>query len=460
MSNILDKFLIDAEKRSFDPEHRRRLDYNIGQYDEKVIIGKRQFSDLELARRRAANRKHKVLSNLDRYLIEFETQFEKRGGKVIWAPSEKDAQKEILSIIKKANAHLIVKQKTMLSEELEINELLEKNKREVVETDLGEYIVQVAGEKPYHILTPAMHKSKEDVAKLFHEKFGTPLSSTPEDIAHFVREKLRMKFIRADVGITGGNFLIADAGALVLTENEGNGLLSYSFPKIHIAIVGIEKIIPSLEDLDLFLPLLATYGTGQKITAYNNLIFGPKLNGEPDGPEQMFVILIDNRRTEVLKHKEQRQGLSCIRCGACLNACPIYRSIGGYTYGAVYTGPIGSVISPHYLGLKDYNHLSYACSLCGRCTEVCSMHIPLHELLLYNRNETVIKGFPKPVWKMMMKGWRTVMLRRWIIDKTGSGIKNKAFKIFFKKWWGPRRELPKFAEKNFKQLWLERQQNN
>jgi L-lactate dehydrogenase complex protein LldF len=460
MSNILDKFLFDAEKRSFDPEHRRRLDYNIGQYDEKVIIGKRQFSDLELARRRAANRKHKVLSNLDRYLIEFETQFEKLGGKVIWAPSEKDAQKEILSIIKKANAHLIVKQKTMLSEELEINELLEKNKREVVETDLGEYIVQVAGEKPYHILTPAMHKSKEDVAKLFHEKFGTPLSSTPEDIAHFVREKLRMKFIRADVGITGGNFLIADAGALVLTENEGNGLLSYSFPKIHIAIVGIEKIIPSLEDLDLFLPLLATYGTGQKITAYNNLIFGPKLNGEPDGPEQMFVILIDNRRTEVLKHKEQRQGLSCIRCGACLNACPIYRSIGGYTYGAVYSGPIGSVISPHYLGLKDYNHLSYACSLCGRCTEVCSMHIPLHELLLYNRNETVIKGFPKPVWKMMMKGWRTVMLRRWIIDKTGSGIKNKAFKIFFKKWWGPRRELPKFAEKNFKQLWLERQQNN
>ncbi|MGA3014540.1 MAG: lactate utilization protein B [Bacteroidales bacterium] len=460
MSNILDKFLVDAEKRSFDPEHRRRLDFNIGQYDEKVIVGKRQFSNLELARRRAANRKHKVLSNLDRYLIEFETQFEKRGGKVIWAPTEKDAQKEILSIIKKADAHLIVKQKTMLSEELEINELLQKNKREIVETDLGEYIVQVAGEKPYHILTPAMHKSKEDVAKLFHEKFGTPLTSTPEDIAHFVREKLRIKFIRADVGITGGNFLIADVGALVLTENEGNGLLSYSFPKIHIAVVGIEKIIPSLEDLDLFLPLLATYGTGQKITAYNNLIFGPKLNGEPDGPEQMFVILIDNRRTEVLKHKEQRQSLYCIRCGACLNACPIYRSIGGYTYGAVYSGPIGSVISPHYLGLKDYNHLSYACSLCGRCTEVCSIHIPLHELLLYNRNETVIKGFPKPVWKMMMKGWRTVMLHRWIIDKTGSGIKNKAFKIFFKKWWGPRRELPKFAEKNFKQLWLERQQNN
>ena len=284
MSNILDKFLADAEKRSFDPEHRRRLDFNIGRYDEQVIKGKQQFSELEIARRRAAMRKHKVLNNLDRYLIEFESNFEKHGGKVIWASTEKDAQKEILAIIKKADAHLIVKQKTMLSEELEINELLQKHKREVVETDLGEFIVQVAGEKPYHILTPAMHKSKEDVAELFNKKFGTPLQSTPEDIARFVRELLRIKFIHADVGITGGNFLVADIGALVLTENEGNGLLSYAFPKIHIAIVGIEKIIPSMDDLDLFIPLLATYGTGQKITAYNNLIFGPKLNNEPDGP--------------------------------------------------------------------------------------------------------------------------------------------------------------------------------
>lgn len=458
MSKILEKFLTDAEKRSFDPEHRRRLDFNIGKYDEKVIGGKQQFSDLELARRRAAMRKYKVLSNLDRYLLEFESNFEKRGGKIIWAPSEKEAQKEILSIIKRVNAHLIVKQKTMLSEELEINELLQKHKREVVETDLGEFIVQVAGEKPYHILTPAMHKSKEDVAKLFHEKFGTPPDSTPDYIAHFVRDRLRNKFMKADVGITGGNFLVADAGALILVENEGNGLLSYAFPKVHIAVVGIEKIIPSLDDLDLFLPLLATYGTGQKITAYNNLIFGPKQADETDGPEEMYVVLIDNRRTEVLKHKEQRQALSCSRCGACLNACPIYRSVGGYTYGAVYSGPIGSIISPHYLGLKDYNHLSYACSLCGKCTEVCSMHIPLHELLLFNRNETVKKGFSKATWKIMMKGWKIVMLHRWMIDRAGSGMKNKFFKIYFKKWWGPRRELPKFSEKNFKQLWQEKQQ--
>ena len=460
MSSILDKFLADAEKRSFDPEHRKRLDFNIGRYDEKVITGKEQYSDIELARRRAAMRKHKVLSNLDRYLVEFESNFEKRGGKIIWAPSEKDAQKEILSIIKKADAHLIVKQKTMLSEELEINEFLQKHKREVLETDLGEYIVQLAGEKPYHILTPAMHKSKEDVAQLFHEKFGTPLQSTPEDIARFVREQLRIKFIRADVGITGGNFLVADSGALVLTENEGNGLLCYAFPKIHIAVVGIEKIIPSLDDLDLFLPLLATYGTGQNITAYNNIIFGPKMYGETDGPEKMYIILIDNRRTEILKHTEQRQALACIRCGACLNACPVYRSIGGYTYGAVYSGPIGSVISPHYLGMKDYNHLSFASSLCGKCTEVCSIHIPLHELLLYNRNEAVKKGFAKSGWKFIMKGLKIMMLRRWMIDKAGPGMKNRVFRIYFRKKWGSRRELPKFAEMNFKQMWLEKHQEN
>jgi len=456
MSNILDKFLADAEKRSFDPEHRRRLDFNIGRYDEKVVTGKLQYLDLELARRRAALRKHKAINSLDKYLLEFESNFEKRGGKVIWAPSEKEAQKEIMMIVKKANAQIIVKQKTMLSEELEINELLQKHKREVIETDLGEYIVQVAGEKPYHILTPAMHKSKEDVAKLFNEKFGTPINSTPEDIAHFVREQLRMKFIRADIGITGGNFLVADAGALVLTENEGNGLLCYSFPKIHIAVVGIEKIIPSLEDLDLFLPLLATFGTGQLITAYNNIIFGPKTAKEPDGPDQMYVILIDNGRTDVLGLKEQRKALTCIRCGACLNGCPVYKSIGGYTYGTVYSGPIGSVISPHLNGLKDYHHLSDASSLCGNCSQVCPVKIPIHELLLYNRNLSVKEGHSGVGWKIIMKGWNKVMLHRWILDRTGPSIKNRFLKIFFRKKWGKRREIPRIANKSFRQLWKEK----
>ncbi len=455
MNHIYQKFLEDAGKKAFDPEHRRRLDHNIGRYDDQVEKGRSRWQNLELARRRAANAKHKVINNLDKYLAEFENNFSKRGGKVIWAPTEKDAQREILHIVKAAKAQVIVKQKTMVSEEVELNELFEKNKREVFETDLGEYIVQLAGEKPYHILTPAMHKSKEDVAQLFHEKFNMPPGSKPEEITRFVREKLRVEFARADVGITGGNFLVADVGAVSLTENEGNGLLCMAFPKIHIVVVGIEKLIPSIEDLDLFLPLLAQHGTGQHLTVYNNLVFGPRTEFEPDGPEEMYVVLLDNRRTEVLKYREQRKALSCIRCGACLNGCPIYRSVGGYTYKATYSGPIGSVISPHYLGLKEYNHLSFASSLCGKCTEVCPVHIPLHELLLHNRHEAVVRKYVSYSWRTIVSGWKTVMLHRWMIDKPSAKLKNRMIGKFGKKMWGPRRELPKIAPKSFRDLWKE-----
>ncbi len=460
MNSTAHQFLEKASLKSFDQEHRRRLDFNIGKYDQAVLLGKQQYKDLELAKRRAANLKGRVINKLDTYLIEFQKNFEKRGGKVIWAHSGRDAQKEILQIVKKAKAKVIVKQKTMVSEELEINELFEKNKREVFETDLGEYIVQLEGEKPYHIVTPAMHKSKEDISALFHKKFDLPENSPPEAITKFVREKLRSEFIRADIGITGANFLIADVGAVALTENEGNGILTFSFPKIHIVITGIEKLIPTLEDLDLFYPLLATYGTGQRMTVYNNVLFGPKKSEEPDGPEEMYVILLDNKRTEILKHSEQRKALSCIRCGACLNECPVYKSIGGHTYGTVYSGPIGSVISPHFLGMREYNHLSFASSLCGKCTEVCPLKIPLHELLLYNRREAVSSKYTSFMWRRMVWGWKYAMLHRWTLDKPGPSIKNSVVKRFGKKLWGPRRVLPKIAQKSFKELWNEQRSIN
>ena len=460
MNQAHHKFNEDASRRAFDMEQRRRLNYNIGKYDAAVTRGLGQFQNLELAKRRAANIKHKVINNLDKYLVEFENNFERRGGKVIWATGEKEAQKEILNIIKKAKAQVIVKQKSMISEEIELNEALEKHKKEVFETDLGEFIVQIAGEKPYHIVTPAMHKSKEDVSKLFHEKFGLPENSKPEEITLFVRDQLRKEFIRADVGITGGNFLLADMGAVVLTENEGNGLLSIAFPRIHIAIVGIEKLIPSFDDLDLFLPLLAHHGTGQHITVYNNIVLGPKTEWEVDGPEEMYVILLDNHRTDVLMLKEQRRALSCIRCGACLNGCPIYKNVGGYTYGAVYSGPIGAVISPHFKGFKDYNHLSFASSLCGKCTEVCPVKIPLHELLLYNRNIAVTKKYVSFFWRKVNSGWKMVMMRRWMLDKPGSKLKNRMINRFGKKLWGPRRALPKVAPKSFKELWKDRSESS
>ncbi len=450
------KFLKDAEKISFDQDHRRKIEYNISKYNTAVAKGKQQFSDLDLARKRAANLKHKILNDLDKYLIEFEVNFEKNGGKVIYAPTKKDAVKEILAILKRLKAGSVVKSKSIMTEELEMNEILEKKKIEPIETDLGEFIVQLAGEKPYHILTPAMHKSKEDVAALYHEKFDLPDDSTPAQIAEFTRKYLRNKYGEAEAGITGANFLLADVGAVCLTENEGNGLMSMSFPKVHIAIAGIEKLIPSINDLQLFWPLLSTMGTGQNVTAYNSILFGPKKEDEADGPEEMYVILLDNRRTQVLKQERTRRALSCIRCGACLNACPVYRTIGGYTYSTVYTGPIGSVITPYLENMRDYKHLSYASSLCGNCTDVCPVEIPLHELLLVNRNKSIEQGLYSAGEKFVMRIMRMVLMHRGLMN-IGGGMKNTLFKNFFASAWGPRRELPRLEAKTFNKLWKEQQ---
>jgi L-lactate dehydrogenase complex protein LldF len=446
-------FLAQSQKIVPDAEHRRKLSFNILQYDKKVVEGKKQYSNLELARQRAAVLKWRSIENLDKNLVAFETNFQRRGGKVIWAQDEDDAIREIISILKKSDVKTVVKSKSMTTEEIHINHHLEKENIESVETDLGEYIVQLRNEAPYHIVTPAMHLSKEDVAKTFNEKFKLPLDSTPKDIAGFVRTRLREKYMTAGAGITGANFLIADTGGVVVTENEGNAMMSVSFPKIHIVIAGIEKIIPSLTDLDLFLPLLATHGTGQNVTVYNSVFTGPRFQKEEDGPEDMYVILLDNGRTELLEKQNQRQALSCIRCGACLNACPVYQSVGGHAYGTTYSGPIGSVITPHFKSMKDFRHLSFASSLCGRCTEVCPVKIDVHKLLLHNRADAVAEGLTKTSERWVFFFWKKAMLNRETMNKGGAKAKNFILRNFFKKQWGTRRELPTIAPRSFNEMW-------
>lgn len=456
MANHHEAFLEAAEQKTFDAEHKRKLKFNIGQYDKKVAEGKQQYMNLELARSRASALKHKVIENLDKYLIEFEAAFIKRGGKVIWAQDADEAVKEIMQIMNRANAKTVVKAKSMITEEIHLNESLEKNGIESLETDLGEYIQQLDGEPPYHIVTPAMHKSKEDVAKLFHEKQGTPIDWTPQQITAHVRQLLREKYTTAEVGVSGVNFLIADIGAIAVTENEGNAMMSMSYPKVHIAVSGIEKLIPSYLDLDLFWPLLATHGTGQNVTVYNTILTGPRQPGEPDGPEEMYVVLVDNGRTNLLAQPEQRRALHCIRCGACLNACPVYNNIGGHSYGTVYSGPIGKVIMPHMGGMEEYKHLSFASSLCGRCTEVCPVKIDLHKLLLVNRKDGVKSGHTTKTENWIWYFWKTGMLRRSKMEKGGAKLKNFMLRQFFKKSWGERRDLPKIAPKSFNQVWRER----
>lgn len=452
MKETASTFLAKSTIKAADLDHRNKVNFNINRYDSTVPFGKQQFNDVHLARERAKNIKWRAIESLDQYLEAFEANFTARGGKVIWAETAEDALAQIHEICKEKNCKSIVKSKSMVTEEIHLNKFLEKHNIESVETDLGEYIQQLAGETPYHIVTPAMHKSKEDIAKLFYEKLNTKPNLNPEQLTLVAREKLREKYVTAEIGITGANFIIADTGSIAVTENEGNARLSSAFPKTHIAIVGIEKIIPSFTDLGLFWPLLATYGTGQTITSYNSVISGPRQPGETDGPTEMYVILLDNGRTKILANEVQRESLYCIRCGACLNACPVYKNIGGHSYGTTYSGPIGSVITPQMSSMKEWKHLSYASSLCGNCTEVCAVKINLHELLLDNRSEAVEQGAVSWQEKIAWKVWKKASLNRKMMNKGSQGIKNWVVNKMVTGW-NKRRGDINFPEKTFNEMW-------
>lgn len=455
MNEIHAKFIKDSESKAFDVEHRNKLNFNISKYDEAVVRGKKQYSDLEAAKIRATKIKRNALNGLDILLAEFETNFQLNGGKIIWAEDSQEAIKEILSIVEKHNIKKVVKSKSMVTEEIELNKHLAAYGVEAMETDLGEFIVQLDGDKPYHIVTPAMHKSKEEVAKLFNQKFNLDPKSTPEQITSFVRKHLRSKFLNADAGISGVNFLISDIGAIAITENEGNGVLSTSMPKVHIAIAGIERMIPSYKDMDLFWSLLSTYGTGQKISSYNTIISGPKKDDEVDGPTDVYLVLLDNGRTKVLETNPQKEALACIRCGACLNVCPIYKNIGGHAYGTVYSGPIGSIISPIMKGMEDYNHLAFACTLCGLCTEECPVSIPLHKLLLYTRRDAVKAGHVDKSFARTMKYYKMAMKNRKLVEMIPLSLKNTILKFALKGNLSDYRDMPTAVE-SFNSQWKKR----
>lgn len=455
MSDISEKFIAKSTIKAADLQHRKTINFNIGRYNAVVPQGKTQFRDVHLARERAKNVKWRAIETLDQQLENFELNFSKRGGKVIWAETGAQAIDEIVKICKEKRCKTLVKSKSMATEEIHLNKAMQDNGIDSIETDLGEYIQQLDGEAPYHIVTPAMHKSKEDVARLFNDKLGTDINLTPTELTQVARGILREKYTQAEVGVTGANFIISDIGAVAVTENEGNARLSAAFPKTHIVIVGIEKMIPSLSDLALFWPLLSTFGTGQKITVYNSIIAGPRQAGEPDGPEEMYVILLDNGRTNILQNPVQRESLYCIRCGACLNACPVYKNIGGHTYGTTYSGPIGSVITPNLEGIESFKHLSYASSLCGNCTEVCAVKINLHELLLDNRQQSVEDGHTTLTERAAWKMWKLASLNRGMMNMGNGALKNKVVNGLFKDWNRHRSDL-NFSKRTFNQLWKER----
>src|SRR3954468_13928886 len=395
MSSPFQQFKEQAEVLTHDLRHRDIVQTALRKYEIVRDKSRGAFQDYRAARQAAAETKWEALNHLDKYLAEFADKLEARGTKVHWASTAQQARDIILGIIREKKARSIVKSKAMTSEEIHLNEALEGAGFQVVESDWGEFIVQLRKEPPYHIVFPAMHLTRGDISELFTRELGSAPTQNPEDLTMIARQALRQKYITADVGLTGANFAIAETGMISITENEGNARLTAALPKTMITLVGIEKVLPRLEDLALFLPMLATAGTGQAITCYNSMYGGPRQPGEADGPEEYHVVLLDNSRTRLLADAEQRDALHCIRCGACLNVCPIYKNVGGHTYGTTYSGPIGSVITPHLRGLQNWKHLSYASSLCGACTEACPVKIDLHHHLLQNRRNAAKQ---KPLW--------------------------------------------------------------
>src|SRR6201991_869010 len=354
------------------------------------------LSNWEDLRSQARAVKDEVLLHLDQYLEAFVAKAESRGAKFHWARDAAEANSIILKLTQAHNAKTIVKSKSMTTEETHLNVALEDAGLQVVETDLGEYIIQLAEETPSHIIVPAIHKTKKQIAELFTSELGIPPTDDVDKLTSTARATLRDRFAAADIGISGVNFGIAETGTILIVENEGNIRLTTSLPRVHIAVMGIEKIIPRLADEDVFLKLLPRSGTGQRLTTYQSFITGTKRNPDDEGPEELHIVLLDNGRSRMLSHPVTRQSLACIRCGACLNACPVYQQIGGHAYGSVYPGPIGAVITPQLMGLEKTAQLPYASSLCGACREVCPVKIDIPELLLHLRAE-VTQGTKEPV---------------------------------------------------------------
>jgi L-lactate dehydrogenase complex protein LldF len=396
--------------------------------------------------------KDDVLLHLDRYLKEFVRNAESRGAKIHWARDAAEANSIICGLATERRARVVVKSKSMTTEETHLNMALEAAGMEVVETDLGEYIIQLAEETPSHIIAPAIHKTRGQIAELFTAELGMAPTDDVAQLTSTARSTLRDRFAAADVGISGVNFGVAETGTIVIVENEGNIRLTTSLPRMHIAVMGIEKIIPRFSDLDVFLKLLPRSGTGQRLTTYQSFITGTKRHGTDEGPEELHIVLLDNGRSRMLAHPVTRQSLACIRCGACLNACPVYQQVGGHAYGSVYPGPIGAVITPQLMGIEKTSQLPYASSLCGACREVCPVKIDIPRLLLHLRGEiSPRKG--SVAERLAFKVWARVMTSPMLYKMSSVAGRVMQRIVPLSRAWTRGRDLRPIESSSFHDLW-------
>jgi len=388
----------------------RRVTENLGTRRVQVTS---ELPHWEALRDRAKRIKEHALAHLDRYLEQLEEAVRARGGQVHWARDAEEACACVVRICREAGARRVAKSKSMVTEEVELNRALVAAGLEVVETDLGEFVVQISGDRPSHLIAPIIHRRREDVAELFSRHLGTPPDAPVPVLTAAARSHLRQAFLRADVGITGANFLVAETGTVVLVENEGNARMVTSLPRVHVAVAGIEKVVPRLADLAVFLPLLVRSATGQRLSAYVSLLNGPRGPGELDGPEVFHLVLVDNGRSALLADPELREALQCIRCSACLNVCPVYERTGGHAYGSVYSGPIGAVLTPGLTGGVGLVDLPFASSLCGACREACPLRIDIPRMLVALRARAA----------RTPQAWReraAVRLAAWVLARPGA----------------------------------------
>jgi L-lactate dehydrogenase complex protein LldF len=423
------------------------------------------LADSDRLRDHAKRIKEHALAHLDTYLEQLEAAIQRVGGQVHWASTAEDARQIIRDIATRNQCKRAVKSKSMTSEEIHLNPALEAAGIEVTETDFGEYIIQLAGERPSHLVAPAIHHTRESIARILSQHVGEPLPDDAQALAMTGRRLLRDKFYRADLGITGANFAVAETGTIVLVTNEGNGRLTTTWPRIHVALMGMEKVIPRLEDLPVFLKLLARAATGHPLSVYTTLVTGPRRPGELDGPEQFHLVLLDNGRSRILA-SPYRESLQCIRCGACLNACPVYRRIGGHAYGGVYAGPIGSILTPLYDSVAENPHLPHASSLCGACLAACPVRINIPHMLIGLRELQHHGGRPgAEAWAYRL--WRGMLQRPWLYRLALRGARLLLRSFARAGWlrhlpgpgrgWTAARDFPAPAPRSFRERWEELQ---
>ncbi|MED4531904.1 LutB/LldF family L-lactate oxidation iron-sulfur protein [Metabacillus fastidiosus] len=450
-SGVNDVFMRDAVASAQERMQGRRLKAaeELGNFEEWRKLGEEIRSH--------------TIQNLDFYLEQLSENVVKRGGHVFFALTKEEATDYITRVAKAKKAKKIVKSKSMVTEEIYLNEALEETGCEVIETDLGEYILQLDNnDRPSHIVVPALHKNKEQIRDTFKEKRGYTKSEIPEELAIFAREQLRKEFLTADIGITGCNFAVAESGSISLVTNEGNAGLVTALPKTQITVMGMERIVPTWKELDILVSLLCRSAVGQKLTSYITGLTGPKGEEDADGPEEFHLVIVDNGRSNILG-TEFESALHCIRCAACVNVCPVYRHIGGHSYGSIYSGPIGAVLSPLLGGYEDYKELPYASTLCAACTEVCPVKIPLHKLLLKHRSKIVgdETSFGE---KLAMKGYQLAASSPSIYNagtKSASMIAAPLTKgIGPIKPWTDIRQFPKPDKERFRDWFKRRETNN